>query len=83
MKIGSAWSKTSSSGNTYLSIGIDDFIKDLCPLLKDYNISLNFITYDEGERKENSPVYSVNIYKKKEQNESENPKDENSGFDSF
>lgn len=83
MKIGSAWDKTSSGGNSYLSIGVDDFIKDLCPVLKDYNISLNFITYGEGERKENSPVYSVNIYKKKEQTESENQKDENSGFDSF
>lgn len=78
MKIGSAWSKTSSGGNSYLSIGIDEFIKDLCPILKDYNISLNFITYGEGERKENSPVYSVNVYKKKEHTESENNE-----FDSF
>lgn len=78
MKIGSAWSKISSEGNSYLSIGIDEFIKDLCPILKDYNISLNFITYGEGKRKENSPVYSVNVYKKKEQTESENNE-----FDSF
>lgn len=72
MKIGSVWCKQSSSGNSYLSIGLDDFIKDLYPMLKDYNISLNFITYGEGERKENSPVYSLNIYKKKEQAEIEN-----------
>jgi uncharacterized protein (DUF736 family) len=72
MKIGSAWSKTSENGNTYLSVSLEDFVKDLCPVLKDYNISLNYIIYAEGERQENSPSWNVNIYKKKEQNNSNN-----------
>ncbi len=81
MKIGSGWTKNSEiTKNTYISITLEDIVQDFFPTLKDYNITLNYITYNERERKENSPSWNVNIYKKKQAKENT---ENNEEFDSF
>jgi uncharacterized protein (DUF736 family) len=63
MNIGAVFSNISENGNSYMSVVLNEEIKELFPALKNLRITLKEI--DESERKENSPYYRVELYKPK------------------
>lgn len=66
MDIGSVFFNATDDGKTYMSVVLDDVIKEIYPILKEIRFSL--IEIPEEKRKENSPIYKVSAYKpKKEQ----------------
>lgn len=59
MQLGSAWTKTKKEGGTYISVSLDDTIKELFPQLKDLRIVLSYLT----ERKsDNAPHWNVSAF---------------------
>ena len=61
MNIGAVFSNISENGNSYMSVVLNEEIKELFPALKNLRITLKEI--DESERKENSPYYRVELFK--------------------
>ena len=64
MRIGSAWTKNTDDGKTFISVALDEVVIALFPELKDFNISLGHIPAEE-RRTENSPAWGINISPKK------------------
>ena len=61
MNIGAVFSNISENGNLYMSVVLNEEIKELFPTLKNLRITLKEIY--EAERKENSPYYRVELFK--------------------
>lgn len=74
MKIGSGWDNFTNEGKEYISVAIDDAIKEIYPELKNLSFGLSRIPVSEAQP-ENSPNWSVTIAKKKE-TKKQNGKDE-------
>ena len=59
MQLGSAWTKTNKEGDTYISVSLDDTIKELFPQLKELRIVLSYLS----ERKsDNAPHWKVSAF---------------------
>lgn len=65
MKIGSGWTNYTDDGKEYVSIAIDDAIREILPQLKNISIGLTRLPLSEA-KSENSPDWAVTIAKKKE-----------------
>ena len=68
MKIGNAWTKTSEDGDIFLSVALDEVILEQYPFLKNCFINLWMIPQEE-RKNENSPGWNVNLYVKKQKEE--------------
>ena len=47
MRIGSAWTKNTDDGKTFISVALDEVVIALFPELKNFNISLGHIPAEE------------------------------------
>ena len=70
MKIGSGWTKTAESGDTYISIALDEVIGGLCPGLKNCYINLWHVK-KEDRKSDNSPSWAVSMSLKQEKEDNE------------
>lgn len=67
MKIGSGWTKTTENGDTYISIALDEVLKELYPALKGCYLNLWHVK-KEDRKNDDSPSWTValNIKQEKE-----------------
>ena len=72
MRIGSAWTKNSNDGKTYISVALDETFLELFPQIKDCNISLSHIPA-ESRSSENSPSWSLSLTKRKPKTDEAKP----------
>lgn len=72
MKIGSGWDNVTDEGKEYISIAIDDAVKEICPALKTLNLGLSRIPLSEA-KVENSPDWAVTVAKKRDTKKTNEP----------
>lgn len=65
MKIGSGWTKTTENGDTYISIALDEVLKELCPALKGCYLNLWHVK-KEDRKNDDSPSWTVALNVKQE-----------------
>ena len=66
MRIGSGWTKTTESGDTYISIALDEVIGELYPQLKGCYINLWHVKKEDRKDPEKSPSWTVSLSVKQE-----------------
>lgn len=71
MRIGSGWTKNAESGDTYISIALDEVVEELFPQLKGCYINLWHIKKEDRKDPEKSPSWTVSLSVKKEDKSSD------------